>query len=45
MDEEDGVVHRRQRKHSRKVKEDKQKLLSEEPVEELDNSPYIENRL
>jgi hypothetical protein len=45
MDEEDGVIHRRQRKPSRKVKEDKQKLLSEEAVEELDNSPYIGNRL
>jgi len=45
MDEEDGVIHRRQRKPSRKVKEDKQKLLSEEAVEELNNSPYIGNRL
>jgi len=44
MDEEDGIVHRRKRKPSRKVKEDKQKLLLEESVEELNNSPYIENR-
>lgn len=44
MDEEDGIIHRRKKKPSRKVKEDKQKLLLEESVEELDNSSYIENR-
>ena len=45
MDEEDGVIHHRQKKPPRKVKEDKQKLLAEEPVEELSDSPYIEKRL
>lgn len=45
MDEEDGVIHRRKRKPSRKMKDDKQKLLSAESVEEIDNSAYIGNRL
>lgn len=45
MDEEDGVIHRRKRKQSKKAKDDKQKLLSEESLEEADNSAYIGNRL
>jgi hypothetical protein len=45
MDEDDGVVHRRKRKPSRKVKDDKQKLLSAESVEEIDNSAYTGDRL
>jgi EXS domain-containing protein len=45
MDEEHGVVHRRKRKSSRKVKDDKQKLFSEESLEDVDNSAHIENRL
>jgi hypothetical protein len=43
MDEEEGVIHRRKKKPSRKVKEDKQKLLPEESGEELDSSAYIGN--
>lgn len=45
MDEEDGVIHRRKKKQSKKAKDDKQKLLSEESLEEADNSAYIGNRL
>lgn len=45
MDEEDGVIHRFKRKPSRKVKEDKLKLLPEESGEELDNSACIGSHL
>jgi hypothetical protein len=45
MDEEDGVNHRRKKKPPKKTKDDKHKLLSEESLEEVDNSAYIGNRL
>lgn len=45
MDEEDGVVHRRKKKPHKKAKDDKQKLLSEESIDEADNSAYIGKRL
>jgi hypothetical protein len=45
MDEEDGVIHRHKRKQPKKIKDDKQKLLSEESLEQVDNSAYIGNRL
>ncbi|XP_069668629.1 solute carrier family 53 member 1 [Periplaneta americana] len=45
MDEDEGVSHRRKKKPAKKPKDDKQKLLPEETIEEADNSPYIGKRL